>query len=109
MKISVTEAAIAKISDILAEENNPKLKIRLFVQGGGCAGFSYGFSLDEEQTEDDWEISVGASSVLVDAMSANYVDGAEIDYHEDLYGSSFKINNPLAVSTCGCGSSFSTF
>jgi iron-sulfur cluster insertion protein len=109
MKISVTNAAITKISDILAEENNPNLKIRLFVQGGGCSGFSYGFTLDEVQNEDDWEISASHTSVLVDAISANYLDGAEIDYHEDLHGSGFKINNPQAVSTCGCGSSFSTF
>jgi iron-sulfur cluster insertion protein len=109
MKISVTDTAIAKILDILAEENNPKIRVRLFVQGGGCSGFSYGFTLDEVQNEDDWEISASHTSVLVDAISANYLDGAEIDYHEDLHGSEFKINNPQAVSTCGCGSSFSTF
>jgi iron-sulfur cluster insertion protein len=109
MKINITEAATVKIADLLAEENNPKLKVRMFVQGGGCSGFSYGFTFDEEKNEDDWEFEAGQSSVLIDAMSANYVDGAEIDYHEDLYESKFKITNPSAVSTCGCGSSFSPF
>ena len=105
--ISITESAKVKIDDILSEENNPKLKLRMFVQGGGCAGFSYGFTLDEEQNEDDFEIPAGSSSVLVDAMSIQYVQGAEIDYVEDLMGASFKISNPNATGHCGCGSSFS--
>ena len=105
--ITITESAKVKIHDILLEENNPKLKLRMFVQGGGCAGFSYGFTLDEEQNEDDFEISAGWSSVLVDAMSAQYVQGAEIDYVEDLMGANSKINNPNATGQCGCGSSFS--
>jgi len=105
--ISITESAKVKIDDILSEENNPKLKLRMFVQGGGCAGFSYGFTLDEEQNEDDFEIPAGSSSVLVDAMSIQYVQGAEIDYVEDLMGASFKISNPNATGQCGCGSSFS--
>jgi iron-sulfur cluster insertion protein len=79
----------------------------MFVQGGGCSGFSYGFTLDEIKNEDDWEIPIGASSVLVDSMSAQYLEGAEIDYSESIMGSEFKIKNPNAVSTCGCGSSFS--
>jgi iron-sulfur cluster insertion protein len=101
--ITVTETAQAKISDILAEENNPKLKIRAFVQGGGCSGFQYGFTLDEEQNEDDFEIN----GVLVDAMSAQYLTGSTIDYKDGLEGSHFAIINPNAQSTCGCGSSFS--
>jgi iron-sulfur cluster insertion protein len=79
----------------------------MFVQGGGCAGFSYGFTLDSEVNDDDFEIPAGSSSVLVDSMSAQYVMGATIDYEEDLMGASFKIKNPQASSTCGCGSSFS--
>lgn len=104
--ITITESASIKIQDILAEENNPNVKLRMFVQGGGCSGFSYGFTLDEEKNEDDWEIPAGGSFVLVDSMSAMYCEGAEIDYEESLMGSSFKIKNPQAVSTCGCGSSF---
>lgn len=104
--ITVTESAQNKIIDILAEENNPDLKLRMFVQGGGCAGFSYGFTLDEMKNEDDFEFEVGSTSVLVDSMSAQYVQGAEIDYVEDLMGSEFKIKNPNATTTCGCGSSF---
>jgi iron-sulfur cluster insertion protein len=105
--ITITESAQTKITDILAEENNPELKLRMFVQGGGCSGFSYGFTLDEMKTDDDFEFVVGSTSVLVDVMSAQYVQGAEIDYIEDLMGSEFKIKNPNATTTCGCGSSFS--
>jgi iron-sulfur cluster insertion protein len=105
--ITITDSAQTKITDILAEENNPDLKLRMFVQGGGCSGFSYGFTLDEMKNEDDFEFNVGPTSVLVDALSAQYIEGAEIDYIEDLMGSEFKIKNPNAVSTCGCGSSFS--
>lgn len=105
--IEITENATIKIADILAEENKPNLKLRMFVQGGGCSGFSYGFTLDEEQNEDDFEISSGSSSVLVDSISFQYLDGSTVDYTETLMGSSFNIKNPQAVSTCGCGSSFS--
>jgi len=104
--IIITEHAAEKIKDILAEENNPELKLRMFVQGGGCSGFTYGFTLDEVVNEDDFDIEKDGIHVLVDAMSAQYVQGAEIDYKEDLYGSQFSIKNPTAVSTCGCGSSF---
>lgn len=104
--ISITESAKNKINQIVTEENDPKLKIRMFVQGGGCAGFSYGFTLDDQQNEDDFEFPTGQTSVLVDSMSAVYVHGATVDYTEDLHGSSFKITNPQATSTCGCGSSF---
>ena len=105
--ITITESAITKITDIMAEENNPNLKLRMFVQGGGCSGFSYGFTLEEDKNEDDWEIPAGSAIVLVDAMSAQYLEGSTVDYKEGLSGSSFSIKNPQAVTTCGCGSSFS--
>jgi len=105
--LTVTEAAQTKISDILLEENNPALKLRMYVQGGGCSGMSYGFTLDEEQNEDDFEIPIDSSSVLVDSISMQYVSGATIDYKDDLSGSQFVIKNPNAQTTCGCGSSFS--
>jgi iron-sulfur cluster insertion protein len=101
--ITITESAHAKILDLLAEENNPNLKVRTFVQGGGCSGFSYGFTFDETVNEDDFEID----SILVDAMSMQYLSGAVIDYKEELNGSQFVIQNPNAQTTCGCGSSFS--
>ena len=105
--MTLTESAVAKLQDILAEDNNPNLKLRVFVQGGGCAGFSYGFTLDEAQNEDDFDLEYGNVRVLVDSMSWQYLQGSEINYKEDLMGASFVINNPQAVSTCGCGSSFS--
>jgi iron-sulfur cluster insertion protein len=104
--IEITESAISKIKDILAEENNPDVKLRTFVQGGGCSGFQYGFTLDEDQNEDDFIIDRLGVIILVDSMSMQYLQGATIDYKEDLMSSSFVINNPQAVSTCGCGSSF---
>ena len=104
--LTVTEAAQTKIADLLAEENNPALRLRMYVQGGGCSGMSYGFTLDEVMNEDDFEIPFKSSSVLVDPMSMQYVTGATIDYKDDLSGSQFLIKNPSAVSTCGCGSSF---
>lgn len=107
MNLTITETASAKIADVLAEENDPSLRLRMFVQGGGCSGFSYGFTLDREKNEDDFEVPAGSSSVLIDAMSAVYIDGATVDYEESIMGSSFKIQNPQASSTCGCGSSFS--
>ena len=107
--ITITENAVAKIKDIIAEENNPAIKLRVFVQGGGCSGMQYGFTLDEEQAEDDWDIQSNGVNVLIDSMSGGYLQGAVIDYREDQYGSSFSINNPSAVTTCGCGSSFSPY
>ena len=101
--ITITDTAKSKIAIIIAEENNPQLKVRAFVQGGGCSGFQYGFTLDEEQNEDDFEVD----GILVDSMSMQYLAGAIIDYKEDQYGSSFSIVNPNAQTTCGCGSSFS--
>ena len=105
--IEVTDSVIAKVSDLLAEENNPNLKLRTFVQGGGCSGFQYGFTFDEEQHEDDYVIERPGMSILIDAMSMQYLAGSTIDYKEDMMGSSFTITNPNAESTCGCGSSFS--
>lgn len=105
--ITITENAVVKIKDILAEENNPALKLRVFVQGGGCSGMQYGFTLDDTQAEDDWDIEVNGVTVYVDSMSSNYLQGATIDYVESEMGSSFSIKNPNAVTSCGCGSSFS--
>jgi iron-sulfur cluster insertion protein len=105
--ITITESAKTKILDLFAEEGNPDLKLRTFVQGGGCSGMTYGFTFDEIKNEDDFEVPLGDTKVLIDAMSMQYLQGASIDYKEDLQGSEFKITNPNAQSTCGCGSSFS--
>jgi iron-sulfur cluster insertion protein len=105
--ITVSDAAKEKIVDLLSEENNPKLSLRTFVQGGGCSGFSYGFIFDEVKNEDDFEFPVGKFKLLIDAMSMQYLTGANIHYKEELMGSNFVIDNPNAQSTCGCGSSFS--
>jgi iron-sulfur cluster insertion protein len=105
--IEVTESAIVKIKDILAEENNPSLKLRAFVQGGGCSGFQYGFTLDEATNDDDFVIDKLGVTILIDSMSMQYMTGASVDYKEDLTGSQFVIVNPNATTTCGCGSSFS--
>ena len=105
--ITISNRAKEKIVDLLIEENTPNVALRTFVQGGGCSGFSYGFSFDEQKNEDDFEVEVGQFKLLVDAMSMQYLAGAEIDYKEDIMGSNFVINNPNAQSTCGCGSSFS--
>jgi iron-sulfur cluster insertion protein len=105
--INISESAKSKIMDLLLEENNPNLALRTFVQGGGCSGFSYGFTFDEVMNEDDFEFPLGDFKVLVDSMSMQYLQGAEIDYKEETMGSQFVIKNPNAQSTCGCGSSFS--
>ena len=105
--IRITNEAISKIKQILEEENKPDLKLRVGVQGGGCAGFSYFFTLDDTQAEDDWDLDIDGVKILVDSMSGGYLQGAVVDYKEDQYGSTFSINNPQAVTTCGCGSSFS--
>lgn len=105
--ITITDEALGKIRDILAEENNPKAKLRVFVQGGGCSGMSYGFTLDEEINEDDFELDREEVKILVDSMSSQYLQGATINYKDELMGASFVIDNPNAQTTCGCGSSFS--
>lgn len=107
--LNLTKNAIDKIKDLLAEENNANLKLRTFVQGGGCSGMQYGFTFDEQQNDDDFAITDGGITVLVDSASMMYLDGASIDYNEDIMGSSFTINNPNAETTCGCGSSFSPY
>jgi iron-sulfur cluster insertion protein len=105
--ITITDQAVEKIRDIIAEENNPEIKLRVFVQGGGCSGMQYGFTLDDVVNEDDWDLDIQGVHVLVDSMSGGYLQGAVVDYTEDQYGSQFSIKNPNAVTTCGCGSSFS--
>lgn len=105
--ITISESARLKITELLLEENNPNLKLRTFVQGGGCSGFQYGFTFDEEKAEDDWELPIGNFQILVDSMSMTYLENAEIDYKDDISGSQFTIRNPNATTTCGCGSSFS--
>ncbi len=103
-----TDSAAAKVAALIAEEGNPDLKLRVFVQGGGCSGFSYGFTFDEVANEDDTTMIKNGVSLLIDAMSYQYLVGAEIDFKDDLEGAQFVIkNNPGATSTCGCGSSFS--
>lgn len=105
--ITITETAQAKIKDLLAEENNPNINLRTFVQGGGCSGMQYGFTFDEEQNEDDFEFNIGDNKMLIDSMSMQYLQDAVIDYKDDIMGASFSIKNPQATTTCGCGSSFS--
>jgi len=105
--LTLTNSAQEKVQDLLAEENDPALKLRIFVQGGGCSGFSYGFTFDNLVNEDDFDLEFGPVHVLVDAMSRQYLEGAEVDYTEEVMGSQFIIRNPNAQSTCGCGSSFS--
>jgi len=101
-----TDAAAAKVKDLLIEEGNPELRLRVFVQGGGCSGFQYGFTFDESVNEDDATIEKNGVQLLIDPMSFQYLVGAEIDYKDDLEGAQFVIRNPNATTTCGCGSSF---
>ena len=106
--VEITDSAKTKIIDLLIDENNPSLFLRTFVQGGGCSGFQYGFTFDSEKNEDDFEFELDEKfKIVVDAMSMTYMQGAVIDYKEELMGSQFVIKNPNAQSTCGCGSSFS--
>lgn len=105
--ILFTDSAAAKVADLIAEEGNPDLKLRVFVQGGGCSGFQYGFTFDEAVNEDDMQMVKNGVTLLIDAMSLQYLTGAEIDYKEGLEGAQFVIKNPNATTTCGCGSSFS--
>ena len=105
--IIFTDTAAAKVADLIAEDGNPDLKLRGFVQGGGCSGFQYGFTFDEIVNEDDTTMTKNGVSLLIDALSYQSLLGAEIDYKEDLQGAQFVIKNPNATTTCGCGSSFS--
>ncbi len=104
--IVFTDSAAAKVAELLAEEDNPDLKLRVYITGGGCSGFQYGFTFDDEMAEDDTLIEKNGVQVLIDAMSLQYLKGAEIDYKDDLSGARFVIRNPNAKTTCGCGSSF---
>jgi len=101
-----TAAAAGKVTELIAEEGNPELKLRVYISGGGCSGFQYGFTFDEERAEDDLAIERDGVLLLVDPLSLQYLAGAEIDYSESLTGSQFVIRNPNAKTTCGCGSSF---
>jgi iron-sulfur cluster insertion protein len=105
--IDFTPAAAAKVRELILEEGNPALKLRVYIQGGGCSGFQYGFEFDEQQQEDDLAIATDDTVLLVDPLSLQYLVGAQVDYTESLHGSQFVIRNPNAKTTCGCGSSFS--
>lgn len=105
--LEFTGAAAAKVRELIREEGNPELKLRVYIQGGGCSGFQYGFEFDEQQGEDDLAIETDGVTLLVDPLSLQYLMGAVVDYTESLHGAQFSIRNPNAKSTCGCGSSFS--
>lgn len=102
-----TDSAASKVKQLIEEEGNPALKLRVFVQGGGCSGFQYGFTFDEDVSDDDTQMEKGGVILLIDPMSMQYLAGAEIDYQEGIEGAQFVIKNPNATTTCGCGSSFS--
>jgi iron-sulfur cluster insertion protein len=105
--LTITESVNHRIVELIQEENNPNLNLRVFVQGGGCSGFQYGFTFDEDQNEDDFVIEQNGLKYLIDAMSMQYLEGATIDYKSTFEGEQFVISNPNAQTTCGCGSSFS--
>jgi iron-sulfur cluster insertion protein len=105
--IEFTDAAARKVQELILEERNPHLKLRVYINGGGCSGFQYGFSFDEEQSEDDIAVANDGVTLLVDPLSFQYLMGAQVDYSENLQGAQFVIRNPNAATTCGCGSSFS--
>jgi len=102
-----TAAAAAKVAELVAEQNNPNLKLRVYIEGGGCSGMQYGFSFDENEGEDDAKVVTDGIMLLIDPMSIQYLMGAQVDYVDNLQGSQFVITNPNAATTCGCGSSFS--
>ena len=105
--LAFSAAAAAKVRELIREEGNPQLKLRVYIQGGGCSGFQYGFEFDEQQGEDDMAIVTDDVTLMVDPLSLQYLMGAEVDYSESLHGAQFVIRNPNATTTCGCGSSFS--
>jgi iron-sulfur cluster insertion protein len=107
--MKIQESAVIKLRELRAEENNPDLKFRVFVQGGGCSGMQYGFTFDESQNEDDFDFQFEDLTVLVDAMSMSYLADADIRWQESDMGASFVIDNPQAITSCGCGSSFSPY
>lgn len=104
--LDFTHAAAAKVRELIAEEGNDGLKLRVYIQGGGCSGFQYGFEFDEEQAEDDLAVATDGVTLVVDPLSLQYLMGATVDYTESLHGAQFVIRNPNAKTTCGCGSSF---
>ena len=106
-EIRLSENAVRKVSDLVTDEGNPALQLRVYITGGGCSGFQYGFTFDEDRAEDDWVIERDGVVAVIDAMSYQYLMGSEVDYTEGLEGARFVVNNPNAVTTCGCGASFS--
>jgi iron-sulfur cluster insertion protein len=106
--IVITESAQEKIKEVL-EDETPETCLRMYVTGGGCSGFQYGFSMEETQNDDDFEVPAGLTNVLVDALSMQYLSNAVVDFKDDLQGSRFSISNPAAQTTCGCGSSFAPY
>lgn len=106
--LNFTDAAASKVKELIEEEKNPALMLRVFVSGGGCSGFQYGFTFEESANEDDTRVERDGVTLLIDPLSFQYLSGAEIDYQDGLEGSQFVIKNPQAKTTCGCGSSFST-
>lgn len=105
--VSITDNAASKVQSLITEEGNDQLKLRVFVTGGGCSGFQYGFSFDEEINEDDTVVENKGATLLIDPLSYQYLVGAKVDYMEGLEGSRFVVDNPMASTTCGCGASFS--
>ena len=105
--IELTKAAANKIKELISEEENQNLKLRVYITGGGCSGFQYGFAFEDEFEEEDIVFEQNGVSLLVDPMSMQYLQGAKVDYSEDISGAQFVIDNPSAQTTCGCGSSFS--
>ena len=105
--VNFTDAAAKKVSDLIVEEGDDRLKLRVFITGGGCSGFQYGFTFEEDVNEDDTQVMNGGVTLLIDPTSYQYLVGAEIDYTDGVEGSQFVIRNPNATTTCGCGSSFS--
>lgn len=106
--LQFTSAAATKVAELIREEGNPALNLRVYIQGGGCSGFQYGFEFDENRADDDLAVVRDGVTLLIDPMSLQYLNGAEVDYSEGLQGAQFVIRNPNAKTTCGCGSSFST-
>jgi len=104
--LTISESAVERINQLLASKDNPDLMLRVFIQGGGCSGFQYGFQFDEDKQDDDIAIEQAGIRVVVDMLSLQYLGGAEIDFKDDVMGSRFLVNNPNATTTCGCGSSF---
>jgi iron-sulfur cluster insertion protein len=104
--LKISDAALTRVHELIREEGNPGLKLRVFIEGGGCSGFQYGFSFDEQRADDDFVLDRDGIELLVDPLSMQYLEGAEVDYIEELSGAQFVIHNPNAKTTCGCGSSF---